>query len=203
MKNLVLSVLICMVAFTVKAQTKGTNVIGLGFQHQSVKNESGGVENSKQTRTNYSLTYGNFIRDNSRLSFTFSYSHQDNQNISKVNNYGGSVDYQRYYPLLKKFYAFASGGLYYTYGKSDNTGASYNQGYKSYSTGISANGGAAYFLSKHLAFEADLLSAGFSYQRMKTDTDIAGVNGKTTSTSFDISSSGAITDLGFRIYFLF
>jgi len=68
---------------------------------------------------------------------------------------------------------------------------------------LGAYGGATWFLSRRLAFEANLLSPDFSYSKLKNDQVISGSNSNNTSTNFSLNTAGAINGLGFKIYFLF
>ena len=202
---LIAALLLAACTWTAQSQTKGTNAIGFGVSSQTTKheNESNSVFDSEQKSTNYSLTYGHFIKDNTRVGLTAFYSDGSTESSGTETNskgYGGMLHYQKYYPLLKKFYAFAGGRGRYMYTEDEwNDDAPSENSQKSNLYGIGAYGGAAYFLSKRFAFEVQLLSADFSYHRA-TNSDN---NSKTTQTSLNVSSTGAINNLGFNIYFLF
>lgn len=196
-------------ALSAKSQTKGTNAVGFGVRITDNKSEYN-VGNTSYTYENrlryYNLSYGRFVKDSRRLGVTAYYSNENSKgsnsaSIDKGNNYGGSLNYTAYYPLFGKFYAFAGGNAGYLYGnrKSNVDGSGFRTTNQSNRYNVGATGGAAYFLSKRFAFEAQLLNADIYYQKEK----IIGSNSKATSSSFNISSAGAITNLGFNIYFLF
>lgn len=198
---LVAAVMLTAAYFTGNAQTEGTNTLGVGFNAVSYKHES--VNSVTENKSNsFNLGVGRFIKDNLRLGFSGSYNHSTFTGSGsapfEMNGYGGAISVQKYFPLLKKFYAFAGGNSHYMYSKRKNdalNGTEYHENYYF----LGANGGASYFLSKHFALEVDVLSGGLSYTRGKE----SGQSGTTTSTNFDVSSSGSLTNLGFRVYFLF
>lgn len=187
--------------FNVNAQTKGTNTLGVGFSATSYKQESGNFENGNKSNS-FNLGYGRFIKDNLRLGFSGSYNHTTYTNSSStsldMNGYGGTISLQKYFPLLNKFYAFAGGNTNYTYSKRKSDGSN-GTSYQENSYFLGAYGGASYFLSKHFALEVDLLSGGLNYARGKE----SGQSGTATQTNFNVNTSGTLTNLGFRVYFLF
>ena len=193
-----------------KSQTKGTNAIGLGvgsFEREIEYTTEAASVSDKQKDTWYSLSYGRFVRENVKVSIAGSYSHSqskvtNNDYANKSDGYGGSISYQHYYVLLKRFYAYAGGRGGYSFAESKSKNGS-NEQYltrsKTNSYDLGAYGGFAYFLSKRFAFEAQLLSAKASYIKEKA---ING-NSATSYTTWNVNSSGSINNLGFNIYFLF
>ncbi|HYK77166.1 MAG TPA: hypothetical protein VEV16_09320, partial [Daejeonella sp.] len=77
-------------------------------------------------------------------------------------------------------------------------------GYTTNNYSVGAFGGLSFFISKRFAFEADLLSANVGYSK-STNKQSDPLQGKfkTETTSFNLSTSGSINNLGFKIYFLF
>ena len=203
MKKLLLTAFILTVfGFYAGAQTKGTNTLGLGLNFSTQKAKLG--NNSAEIKQNiYSIGYGNFIKDNTRLGISASFTNNSSQvndaDQSTTKGYGGSVNYQKYYPLLKKFYAFAGGSAGYNYSKTEQGTADVRTSLYS----LGANGGVTYFVSKRFAFESSLLSAAISYSKGKEKDDSGNPPYSNTSTQFNLSSSGAINNLAFSIYFLF
>ncbi|HEY0666829.1 MAG TPA: outer membrane beta-barrel protein [Sphingobacteriaceae bacterium] len=199
---LVAAVILTAAYFTANAQTKGTNTLGAGFDATSYKQESGNFE-SESKGNHFNLGYGRFIKDNLKLGVNGTYSHStstysSNTDSTKVNKYGGGISLQKYFPLFNKFYAYAGGHTNYTYAKqTSNTPSNNNYNENSYFLG--ASGGVTWFVSKHFAFEVNLLSGGLNYSRGKYPNG----NGFNTMTNFNVSTSGSITDLGFMVYFLF
>ncbi|WP_256009268.1 hypothetical protein [Desertivirga xinjiangensis] len=202
---LIAALLLTACTWTAQSQTTGTNVIGFGVSSQTTKNEneSSSMINSEQKSTRYSLTYGHFINENARIGVTAFHSDGSSEYSgleTKSEGYGGALHYQKYYPLFKKFYAFAGGRGRYMYSKDKSESENSSEiSMESNFYGIGAYGGAAFFLSKRFAFEVQLLSADFSYS--KSTYNNLGL--KSTQTNLNISSTGAINDLGFSIYFLF
>jgi hypothetical protein len=199
-KVLLLTLFIVALTIATRAQEKGTNTLGLGVSFFTEKSEFNGqtTENNNQW---YSIGYGRFIKDNQRLGISFFHLNRDYLTGATENGYGGSIESQYYYPLFKKFYAFAGGNAAYSYFKQEDSDNIYNIKRNEYSLG--ASGGATYFVSKRFAFEANLLSASIGYAEQKQ----AGINGDarnaTKTTYFNLSTNGAISNLGFKIYFLF
>jgi hypothetical protein len=203
MKTLLLTATIVVMGYCGYAQTKGTNALGFGISSRQTKDESNNGSNFNNTKENFaSLTYGRFIKENTRLGFTTTYSYhkqrQDIQYDATYRGYGAGVNYQKYYPVFKKFYVVAGGKVEYSYTKGDSSfGTLRSQEQNYYNLGV--YGSAAYFLSKRFALEARLLSADIAYSKNKSN----GVGRKLTESTFNLSSSGAINNLGFQIYFLF
>lgn len=201
-KILLATVIFTMAYFTSNAQTKGTNTLGAGFNSTTTKYESNTTVNEYKT-SSFSLGYGRFIKDNIRLGITGSYNNSDNTSSSNTSSvesdgYGGLLSLQKYFPLFNKFYAFAGGNTSYMYSKwgiDSPTGSSH----KTDSYFLGAYGGVSYFLSKHFALEADLLSGGLNYSKERNSDQF----GSNRYTRLDLSTSGTLTNLGFRVYFLF
>lgn len=203
MKRFLLAAVIFTAAyFTANAQTKGTNTLGVGFNATTQKNETNSFKSESKTNS-FTLGYGRFIKDNVRLGISGSYNHStstSSNNTTSYDNdgYGGTVSLQKYFPLLKKFYAFAGGNTSYMYTKQGSDVPN-SSNYEVDTYFLGAYGGVTYFLSKHFALEADLLSGGLNYSRVRNSSEF----GTSTSTGLNLSTSGNLTNLGFRIYFLF
>lgn len=195
------------------AQTKGTNALGFGISSQTSKyearSENGATEINKSKMNNFSLSYGLFIKDNTKLGLDVSYGNQDYQYVanvsgSKSKSYGAGINYQQYYPLVKKLYAFAGGSLGYGYTKTDNANPIYeDRKTDRYSIGV--DGGLTWFFSKRFAIESSLLSASASYtvDKQKGNNNNGQSSYENSYTNFNLSSSGAFNNLGFKIYLLF
>lgn len=208
MKKLILIALMAMGTFFAQAQTKGTNTIGLGVNVSTSKMDGTGQNNNEQKNRAFSLGYGHFIKDNERIGINFSYAKYEQTGMSTMNNivksYGGSLTYQKYYPLFKKLYAFAGGRGGYTYSSNDYNTSNYGQGVKENFYNIGAYGGVTWFVSKRFAFEADLLTADVTYSKAKyNSSETNSASTFRTTTNFNLSTGGAINNLGFKIYFLF
>jgi hypothetical protein len=191
-------------SFFARAQTKGTNTLGFGLNFQNSKTELADYS-SKTSNASYSLGYGYFIKENQKASLTLFFGRTTvldrftngaaNQPEERVSNsYGGSLGYQKYFPLLKKFYGFAGARTVYNFSEGSLQANAEPLNY--YSAGV--HGGVSWTLFKRLSLEADLLSADIIHQRSESIN-----NRKFTSTKFDLSTSGPLNGLGFRIYFMF
>lgn len=205
MKKLLLITLLTAASYWVHGQSKGTNSVGLGLHSQNQKTQmsaGGNEEILEQRSSGFNLGYGHFIRDNQKIGFELFYgktvSEQGGTKFSPSNGYGGSLLYQKYYPVYKKFYAFGSGRTGFNY--SDGNYNSSNQGFKTNTYQLGASGGIAWFLSRRFALESDLLSANIMYNKFE-DKSNGSFNGSTTT--FTLNSSGAFNGLGFKIFLLF
>lgn len=203
-KFLAAAVIFTAAYFTANAQTKGTNTLGVGFNATTDKHKSTDGSSDYESKGNsFTMGYGRFIKDNIRLGLSGTYnkstvSYSGGGYEGETNGYGATVNLQKYFSLVKKFYAFAGGQTSYTYSKQ-GTNITDDTDYRTDSYFLGAYGGLSYFVSKHIALETDLLSGGLGYSRGR-ETKKFGTN---TRTNFNVSTSGNITNLGFRVYFLF
>lgn len=205
-KQLLTAIAVCL-SLCGYAQTKGTNALGFGITSITDKS-SGNGNNNKVTTNSFTLGYGHFIKDNTKIGVELNYgmSEQDyggyNGQESKV--YGGSLNYQKYFPIVKTLYAYAGGKAAYTYTESKYKNLNVeNQGNETNQYAIGAYGGVTWFVSKRFAFETSLLSANVSYSKREELNNSPGNSYKNTRTSFDMSTQGFINNLGFKIYLLF
>jgi hypothetical protein len=193
-----------------RAQTKGTNTLGLGVGIQKYKysqNIAGTSTVSDQQITRFSMSYGQFIRQNEKAGIDLFYGssgfNSTSDNAFNSNSYGGKITYQRYFNLVKSFYAFGGGRGGYDYYESNAQGNVSGSDFSTSSSSLGAYGGVSWFLSKRFALEADLLSADIGYSKM-TNKSTGGTGPYNTSTdNFNLSSAGAINNIGFKIHFLF
>ncbi|MES2830056.1 MAG: hypothetical protein V4687_18000 [Bacteroidota bacterium] len=213
MKKQLLTAIAVMGTLCGYAQTKGTNTIGAGISMSAEKTEavySGiGTGTARYTSDSYTLNYGYFIKDNSKLSINLLYGKSkqtlDNSETGyDINIFGGSLNYQKYYVLINKLHAFAGGEVGYSYSKNDYADQSmvYRTG-RTYSAG--ASGGLAYFFSKRFAIETTLLSASGSYswnREQGTDSN-SGNSYKNTRKTFNLRNGGAFRDFGVTFYLMF
>lgn len=212
MKNKILTAIAVLASLCSYAQTKGTSAVGFGISSQSSKYESrdplGNVNSKEIKRNDFSLGYGLFIQDNAKLGVDLSYGNNDNSYVANVsgtksNSYGLGVNYQYYYPLLKKLYAYAGGRVSYDFTKYEDGDANYEDA-KSNSYSVGAYGGITWFLSKRFALETSLLSANAMYSKGKrSSNDNSGVNVETSDSSFSLNSTGSLNNMGFKVYVLF
>lgn len=215
MKKQLLTAVAVLASLCGYAQTQGTNTLGLGVSVREEKFEyrdGNGISSSTTNQNNFGLNYGHFFKDNQKLSIDLNYSSYEAYlsgpvNSTKINGLGGSIGYQRYFPLLQSFYAYAGGaaGYLHSWNRTDNTPSQTDNSVRGNDYFLSANGGLAWFFSKRFAIEANLisLSANYSYRTTEVTNTQSFNRQKDTSTTFNLSSQGAINNLGFRIYFLF
>ena len=209
MKKLILSIMLLTSFSFANAQTKGTNTLGLGVTFGTEKtdftDQAGNKTSNEIANRFFSLSYGNFIKDNERMGAEFTYGNarflSGQSSVSDTKFYGGRLSYQKYYALLKKFYAFAGGSGGYNYSKGETDDMPNGRLSNTYSVG--GYGGLTWFLSKRFAFETDLLAANVSYRKTKNYGPGNNNSFNSTSTNFDLTTTGAINNLGFKIYLLF
>src|SRR5215217_11764 len=99
------------------AQTKGTNALSLSVTATSSKNEANipsGSDSQKVKNNYFGMGYGHFISDNSKLGIDLLYLNNTSKSSNSTSDnttkgYGAAVSYQKYYPLIGKFYAYAGG----------------------------------------------------------------------------------------------
>ena len=207
-KLLIMAVL-CAIAFTANAQTKGTNALSFGVNSNTTTNSSTSNTSSSEyeyKNNSFTLGYGYFIKDNSKIGLELSYGlskyDNDNSTFQENKNYGANISYQKYYPIVKTLFAYAGGRAGYTYGKQSSSSVNTSKSeFDSYTVG--AYGGLTWFVSKRFAFETNLLSANASHsvQKQKNTSD-QNIN-QSKSSNFNITTQGFINDLGFKIYILF
>ena len=195
-RKVLFTALVAFLSVIVKAQTKGTNTLGLGFG--ASQKQSTGDNKAESNGIYFNVIYGNFIKENVKLAAGTHYGNSKSayffsgdERSSESNYLGGFLTYQKYYRLLNKFYAYASAGPSYSYSKNEQSTISYYN--------VDLSGGASYFASDRFALEVSLLSAGGGY----TVQRITQIDSKETTKSFNISTAGSLTNLNFRIYFLF
>ena len=202
MKTFLLSATLVVMGYCGYAQTKGTNALGFGIRVSEGESNQG-QDHQEQSNNEFSLSYGHFIKEKVKLSFTGSYGITKNEQANNqiqfsTKFYGGRVAYQKYFNVAKKFFVYADGGAGLMFNKSSFTNGATNQDMGTeYS--LNAYGGAAYFLSKHIAFEATLIRAGALYYTSKRND----AGSRAVSKSFNLSSSGSLSNMAFQIYFLF
>jgi hypothetical protein len=122
--------------------------------------------------------------------------------------YGGSLNYQQYFPIIKKLFAFAGGKAGYAHTKYEQSSVN-NIGGSNVSTGnsnqysVGAYGGVTWFINKRFALETSLLSADIVYGQSKQSESQFNTSSEQKVTSFNLNTSGLINNLGFKIYILF
>jgi hypothetical protein len=205
MKKYLLIALLVTVSFYGRSQTKGTNTIGMGMSFQTNEMETPDNYYSERSNANYSLGYGYFFKENQKAGLTLfvrrfkglnKYPNTGGADVEPAISwsYGGSFDYQRYHPLIKQLYIFAGArtGYQFTEAGWESNEMPSNR----YSGGV--HGGVSWIPFKRFALEADLLSADLVHINSKSE-----YGSRIRSTNFDLSSTGDLNGLGFKIYFLF
>ncbi|HMI02361.1 MAG TPA: outer membrane beta-barrel protein [Pedobacter sp.] len=212
MKKQLLTALAVVASLCGYAQTKGTNALSLGvstYTSKSEQNIPSGNARQKQKQSSFSLGYGHFISDNTKLGIDLLYGRSSSTSTNNTQNnateiFGGGLSYQKYYPLIGKFYAYAGGSASYSLTKLDYDDLQNLNSFKSNSYGLGAYGGVTWFINKRWALETRLLSATASYTTTnQTDGTSASDVYKKRDTNFSLNTQGIINDLGFKIYLLF
>ena len=209
-KQLLLTAIAVGVSLCGYAQTKGTSTLGLGASISSNKSSSnfGNSETVSTNKNRYiSLGYGYFIKDNTRIGLELSYGKNTNEQTAydysnESKTYGGTISYQKYYPLIKTLYVYAGGSTGYARVQSTNE-ASNTYATEGNNYNLGAYGGITWFVSKRFAFETNLLSADVAYSTTSNKQKDGTSQSKNEHTNFNLNTSGFINDLGFKIYLLF
>ncbi|RZM28179.1 MAG: hypothetical protein EOO88_09960, partial [Pedobacter sp.] len=168
MKRQLLTAMAVVLSLCGYAQTKGTNALGLGL---GIGISSSDTKNTTDMRdqksTNFTLGYGHFIKDNTKLGISLWYHRNKTEsngyiNTDKMDYLGAFVGYQKYYPLYKKLNAFATGSGGYTYYKQSTFTGIQNYKNETDEYSLGAAGGLALFFSKRFALETTLLNSNIS-----------------------------------------
>lgn len=215
MKIKLLTALAVSLSLSGYAQIKGTSALSLGVNVSTNKTEyndvSGNitVPTSEYKSRSFTLGYGFFVKDNSKIGIELIYGKTKNtyDDIvigSKNDTYGGNVSYQKYYPLLKGLYVYAGGKAGYSYSKfTNNNSDNISDVTKTDKYLVGAYGGITWFLSSRFAFETNLLSANIDYSKSEQNDSTNGYDYKNKNTNFNLTTQGFIDNLGFKIYLLF
>jgi hypothetical protein len=202
MKKCLLMAALVAITFVAGAQTKGTNLVGIGFY--SYNNNTGDSDQKeKSAYTNMSLNYGYFIKDNARINLGYSFGDQEYMSTDKTYGYDNknsnfSFSYVNYHTLAKK--------LSYTVQKSISFGSFKNQNFnagnwtlnsKGTNVNLGLNVGLAYFISKRFMFEAEIIGANATFGTEKSDTYSVKTRNIRVNTAFEPSY------VAFRAHFLF
>jgi len=214
-KQLLLVAMAAGLSLSAFSQTKGTNALNFGVNTYTNKNsnnsyQGNNYENKTQNNT-FTLGYGYFFKDNSKfgLDLTYGLDKYNNTNNSEQQqkSYGGNLNYQHYFPIVKTLFAYAGGRAGYTYTKTKNSNTSPNYPQTSTNIGnqynIGAYGGITWFISKRFALETSLLSADIRYAKTKQTESTDQSFYTNESTNFNLNTQGFINNLGFKIYILF
>jgi len=210
MKKNLLTALAVSLSLCGYAQTKGLNTLGLGIgtYKQKTSTDVIGKGNTNQG-SQFSLGYGMFISDNNKIGIDLGYARTKAERLdnggssNESKTFGIGLNYQHYYPLINKLYAFAGAeGAYST--TKDTNSMSPDETKSNYYT-IGGYGGITWFVSKRFAFETRLVtaSAGFTKSKVIREGNLANVPEKSTTSTFNLNTGGLIDDLGFKIYLLF
>jgi len=193
-------------------QTQGTSAASLGISSSTQEinyNTSVADQRSKFSYANFRLGYGLFVKDNNKVGLDLIYNRSENDNYSSYdsfenNGYGAAINYQRYFPLLKTFYAFAGASAQYIHSKTETRTQSTvitNGSGENYS--LTANGGLSWFFTKRWALETSLISTGVLYAKTELDGTDQNQSSSAKNTSFSLSTDGLFNNLGFKVYFMF
>lgn len=205
--KLLIMAALCAIAFHANAQTKGTNAVSFGVTSQTITTANSITNGSTENKNNlFTLGYGHFINDNSKIGLELTYGlskyNNSSNSLQEFKSFGANASYQKYYPIVKTLFAYAGGKGGYTSGKQSSNSINQSQtDREAYAVG--AYGGLTWFVSKRFAFETNLLSANATYSIDKQKDNSTGYTNQTEITNFNLTSQGFINDLGFKIYLLF
>lgn len=213
-KQLLLAAMAAGLSLSAFSQTKGTNALSFGvntYTNKGRDNSSQGNNYENKTQNNFfTLGYGYFFKDNSKFELDLSYGldkYSNNYSGQQQKSYGGNLNYQHYFPIVKTLFAYAGGRAGYTYSKIKNSNI--EPYYPQASTDINnqysigAYGGITWFTSQRFALETSLLSADFRYSKLKQTESTNQNYHSNETTNFNLNTQGFINNLGFKIYILF
>lgn len=192
MKKCLLIVALVAITFVAGAQTKGTNLVGLGFYSNNT-NTGDSDQKEKYDYTNVSFSYGYFIKENARIGLGYSFGNNQYKNAAKTagwenKNSSFSFSYTNYYTLAKK--------LSYTVQESISFGSFKNQNFNTGNWTLGNKGtnvtagvsvGLAYFISKRFMIEGDMIGAYASFGTDKSDTYSVKTRNINVNTAFNPS----------------
>jgi len=193
-------------------QTQGTSAVSLGISSGTQENNynpSVADQTNKFSYANFRLGYGLFVKDNNKVGLDLIYNRVRNNGIGAYdsredNGYGAAINYQRYFPLLKTFYAFAGGSAQYIHSKAEiHVPDAVNRNSFADSYSLTANGGLSWFFTKRWALETTLISTGLFYTKTEADETAQDQSYSSKNTSFSLSTDGLFNNLGFKVYFMF
>ena len=162
--------------FVAGAQTKGTNLVGLGYINSSNNNTGDSDQKDKYTDDNLGFNYGYFIKDNARINLGYSFGKNAYRNAEKTNGYDNkssnfSFSYINYHTLVNK--------LSYTVQKSISFGSFKNENFdngnftlvnKGTNVNLGLSVGLAYFISKRFMVEGEVIGANATFGTEKPNT---------------------------------
>jgi len=217
MKMKILTLIAILFSLNGYAQTSGTSALGFGASITDEHLEGVAVNTHEYKLRSYSLGYGVFVSGRDKIGMEIRYGTINDEFKSKSEtggsemkgeNYGGSLSYQHYYPILKTLYVHAGVNAGYNHSTSSEA-YYYDYPYmessiqKQYSAG--AFGGFSWFLSKSFAFEVNIISLNTTYTTAtgEQETDDGQFIKNSKSTSLNLNTQGVINNLGFKIFLLF
>ena len=193
-------------------QTQGTSALSLGISSSTQEVNNNALvadQKSKMTYANFRLGYGLFVKDNNKVGLDLIYNRSKNDYYGSYDSredkgYGAAINYQRYFPIIKTFYAYAGASAQYIHSKGETVSPnafdrnSYSDNYS-----LTANGGLSWFMSKRWALETSLISTGVYYGRTEFDETAQDQSYSSKNTNFSLSTDGLLNNLGFKVYFMF
>jgi hypothetical protein len=199
-----------LISFSLSAQIpKGSLLLGtdLSFSGSSTSSENPSLLKINSAGLNFAVNAGKATRENSFAGGRLSYSFANKK--SKFNDtlvykadkkgYGASFWIRKYYPLLKRFYAFIDGSISVN-GISDkmvqsssNPQFEYTQKSNGLTINIAVYPGLSYQIKKNFFIESSINTlAGISYNYSKLET----FNGQNKTTSSTTNGYGFYTSIG-------
>jgi len=194
------------------SQTQGTSTISLGISSSTsevTNNTLTSDQTSKITNSAFRLGYGLFVKDNNKVGVELLYNKSNSDYFGSYDSredkgFGGAVNYQRYFPLVKTFYAYTGASAQFLYSKGKtNAPNAFDRNTKTNNYSLTASGGLTWFISKRWALETSLISTGIYYSKTEFNEIAENQSYSSKNTYFSLSSDGLINNLAFRVYFMF
>ena len=162
--------------FVAGAQTKGTNLVGIGYANFSNNNTGNSTQKDKSYNDNLGFNYGYFIKDNARINLGYSFGKNGYRNPDKTSGYDNknsnfSFSYVNYHTLAKKLSYTVQKSISFGSFKSENFNAgNFTLGNKGTNVGLGLSVGLAYFISKRFMVEGEMIGANATFGTEKSNT---------------------------------
>ncbi|MEJ7559452.1 MAG: hypothetical protein WKF66_14175 [Pedobacter sp.] len=212
MKKLLLTASAVLFCLYGNSQTKGTSTLSLGISANTneVRNNSLTTDQiSKTTNSVFKLGYGLFVEDNNKIGVELLYNRTKSDYFGSSDyredeGFGAALSYQRYFPLVKTFYAYAGASGQYLNSKGETRSPNaFDRNSTTNNYSLLASGGLTWFISNRWALETNLISTGLFYSETKYDEIGDNQSYSTNNTNFNLSTDGIINNLGFKVYLMF
>jgi hypothetical protein len=190
MKKILLMAALVASTFVAGAQTKGTNLVGIGLYSYN-NNTGNSAQKSKDEQSNITFNFGHFIKDNARINLAYSVTGYEWRNANNTSgndnkNENFSLSYVNYHTIAKKLsYTVQKTISYGTFKNQTLNSGNWTLANKGTNVGVGLSVGLAYFLSKRFMFEGDLMAATATFGTEKSTTYSVKTRNINVNTAFN------------------